>query len=155
MGMRVLLALLAGAAIVLWNPDRSRGTEACTADATKSLIQSFVRGYAAGHVAAIDRMFAPEPRFEWFSAGKPASRYGSVAENRATLRAYFRARVRKHERIRITRLGAGYDPARQIVNFGGKLIRRADDIRPRRGPTDFKGAADCVTGRPTFIVWSM
>jgi len=155
MGMRVLLALLAAGAIVLGNPDRSRGTEACTADATKALIQSFVRGYAAGHVAAIDRMFAPAPRFAWFSAGKPQSRLGMPSHARSTLAAYFRARVRKHERIRIVRLGAGYDPRRRIVNFGGELIRSADDIRPRRGPTPFKGAADCVTGRPAFIVWSM
>jgi hypothetical protein len=155
MGMRVLVALLASGAIVLWSPDRSPGTEACTADATKALIQSFVRGYGAGHVAAIDRMFAPEPRFVWFSAGRPQSRYGEPSHERSTLRAYFRARIRKHERIRLTELGAGYDPRRRIVNFGGKLIRSADDIRPRRGPTNFKGAADCVTGRPALIVWSM
>jgi hypothetical protein len=88
--MRVLLALLAVGAIVLGNPDRSRGTEACTADATKALIQSFVRGYAAGHVAAIDRMFAPAPRFAWFSAGKPQSRLGMPSHARSTLAAYFR-----------------------------------------------------------------
>ena len=127
----------------------------CSADATKALVRSFVQGYGAGHVRAIDRMFAPEPRFQWFSSGKPGDRAQPAADDRSTLRAYFRARVRKHERIRIAQLGAGYDPRRRIVNFGGKLIRTADDIRPRRGPTDFKGAADCVTGRPTFIVWSM
>ena len=82
--MRVLVAVLVSGALMLSAPGQSSGSNACTADATKALIQSFVRGYGAGHVRAIDRMFAPEPRFEWFSAGKPASRYGSVAENRAT-----------------------------------------------------------------------
>jgi hypothetical protein len=63
-------------------------------------------------------------------------------------------RVRVHEPLRFTALRAGYDPGKEIVNFSGKLVRRADDIR-RRPPQDFKGAADCVSGRPTLIVWSM
>jgi hypothetical protein len=65
------------------------------------------------------------------------------------------ARQGAHERLRVTRLGAGYDPQRRIVNFAGKLVRSADNIRPRRPPQDFKGAADCVSGQPTLIVWSM
>ena len=72
---------------------------------------------------------------------------------RSTLLAYFRNRARRHERIRIVKLGAGYDPARDIVNFGGKLTRRADD--GRTSVKDFKGAADCSTGSPRLIVWSM
>ena len=131
------------------------GRGGCTADATKTLVSSFARSYSAGRVAAIDRMFAPEPRFQWFSSGAPGARAGAPADDRSTLRRYFRARVRAHERIRVTELGAGYDPKRRIVNFGGKLVRSADDTRPRRPPQDFKGAADCVSGRPTLIVWSM
>jgi hypothetical protein len=59
-----------------------------------------------------------------------------------------------HERIRIVELHARYDPRRDIVNFYGKLVRRADDIH-QVPPKDFKGAADCVSGGPTLIVWSM
>jgi hypothetical protein len=127
----------------------------CTADATRTLVHSFVRDYSAGRVAVINRMWAPAPRFQWFSAGKPGARLGRPAHVRSTLARYFRSRVRVHERLRLTVLGAGYDPARDIVNFGGKLVRSADDIRPRRPPHDFKGAADCVSGRPMLIVWSM
>jgi hypothetical protein len=78
---------------------------------------------------------------------------GPAAYVRSTLGRYFAARARAHERIRLTELGAGYDPDRNIVNFGGKLIRSADHLRPVRH--DFKGAADCVAGHPTLIVWSM
>ena len=74
-------------------------------------------------------------------------RLGERAYDRATLAAYFRSRVRAHERIRLTLLRAGYDPTRNIVNFAGKLVRSAKDIRPR-GPQDFKGAADCLSGPP-------
>ena len=126
---------------------------ACTADTTKAVVRSFVRGYNSGQVSAINRLFAPEPRFMWFSTGPPGARLGPRAYGRATLVAYLRTRVRVHERIRVTQLGAGYDPKRKIVNFGGKLIRSADDLRPSL--RDFKGAADCVSGRPSLIVWSM
>jgi hypothetical protein len=129
-------------------------TAPCSAAATEELVHRFVRNYAAGRVAVIMRMWAREPRFQWFSAGRPRDRSGPEAHNRATLAAYFRARVRARERLRVTRLGAGYDPKRQIVNFGGKLIRSARDMR-RRPPQDFKGAADCVSRHPMFIVWSM
>jgi hypothetical protein len=127
----------------------------CSADTTRALVRSFVRDYDAGRVAAIDRMWAPAPRFQWFSTGKPGERAGRPAHVRSTLARYFRSRVKVHERLRLTKLGAGYDPARDIVHFGGKLVRSADDIRRRRPPHDFKGAADCVSGRPMLIVWSM
>jgi hypothetical protein len=52
-----------------------------------------------------------------------------------------------------TKLGAGYDPKRNIVNFGGKILRRADGVKRRL--LDFKGAADCVSGGPSLIAWSM
>jgi hypothetical protein len=126
----------------------------CTADATKAVVRAFVQAYNEGHVKLIDRMWARSPRFQWFSTGKPGARLGEPAHDRTTLAAYFRSRVRAHEKIRLTLLGAGYDPKRGIVNFGGKLVRSAKDIRPR-GPQDFKGAADCVAGRPLLIVWSM
>jgi hypothetical protein len=127
----------------------------CSADATRVLVRSFVRDYSAGRVAAINRMGAPAPRFRWFSTGKPGARLGAPAYVRSTLARYFRSRVRVHERLRLTELRAGYDPRRGIVDFSGKLVRSADDIRPRRPPHDFKGAADCAAGRPMLIVWSM
>src|SRR5207253_7472724 len=94
--------------------------------------------YNAGRVVVINRMWAPKPRFRWFSSGKPGARLGPPAYVRSTLAGYFRSRVRVHERLRLTELRARYDPRTKIVNFSGKLVRRADDIRPR-APQDFKG----------------
>lgn len=54
----------------------------------------------------------------------------------------------------IAQLAARYNRTRGIVNFAGKLVRSADDITPRPAQ-DFKGAADCASGRPSLIVWSM
>lgn len=125
----------------------------CTADATKSLVRTFIAAYGGGRVRAADRLWAPEPRFEWFSTGPPGARLGRRAYVRSTLRRYFAERVRVHERIRLVELHADHDPRRDIVNFRGKLLRSADDLRSRLH--DFKGAADCVSGKPTLIVWSM
>lgn len=152
--MRFALAALA---VVLAAPAGHAETRAsaCTADATRALVHSFARSYSAGRVAVINRMWAPEPRFQWFSTGEPGVRLGPAAYVRSTLARYFRSRVRMHERLRLTELRARLDPTRGIVNFSGKLVRSADDIRLRRPPHDFKGAADCVSGRPKLIVWSM
>jgi hypothetical protein len=127
----------------------------CTTQATKALVQRFVNDYSSGRVALINRFWAPAPRFHWFSAGSPGARLGPRAYDRSTLAAYFRARVHVHERIRLTELRVGYDPKRNIVNFSGKLVRTADDRPPPRAPQDFKGAADCLSGHPLLIVWSM
>jgi hypothetical protein len=133
----------------------------CTAVATEALVHQFVGDFNTRRLARIDRLWAPAPRFQWYSAPR---RYGDASKNRATLIAYLRARVREHERILLTQLGAGYDPQRKLVDFGGKLTRSADDIRPQlvRGPDgqrpirhSFKGAADCVSGHPVLIGWSM
>jgi hypothetical protein len=164
MKLRPLLAPIVAAALLGFStsvaqavlPRVAVGTNRslCNADTTKALVRKFVRNYNEGRVAAIDRLWAREPGFQWFSTGPPGARLGPPAYNRATLAAYFRARVRVHERIRLTELHAGYDPERNIVHFSGKLVRSADDLRPR-SPHDFKGAANCESGRPVLIVWSM
>lgn len=136
----------------------------CTAAATRALVHTFVGDFNTGRLRAIDELWAPAPRFQWYSTGGRGSRLGGDAKDRATLIPYLRDRAETHERILLVRLAAGYDARRNIANFGGKLIRSADDITPRlvSGPNgrrpirhDFKGAADCVSGHLRLIVWSM
>jgi len=129
------------------------GTD-CTASAAKNLVREFISAYSGGRVAAADRVWAPAPRFQWFSTGPPGARLGARAYNRSTLGSYFRTRARAHEKLRLVQLRAGYDAPREIVNFAGRLVRSASDIAPRR-LRDFKGAADCLSRRPMLIVWSM
>jgi hypothetical protein len=155
MACRWLLGLVGAVVLLVAGGQPALAKTACTAETGKALVHAFTRNYSAGRVAVINRMWAPEPRFQWFSSGKPGARFRAAAYDRSTLASYFRSRVRVHERLRLTELRAGKDPARGVVDFSGKLVRSADDIRPRRPPTDFKGAADCVSGGPTLIVWSM
>jgi len=125
----------------------------CTAVTTKVLVTKFVRNYDSGHVAVIDQLWAREPDFQWFSTRAPGARLGPAAYNRSTLVAYFRARVRAHEHLRVIKLGAGFEATRNIVNFAGKLVRSADNL-PAGAPQDFKGAVRCGHRR-LLIVWSM
>jgi hypothetical protein len=126
----------------------------CRAATTKGLVRAFVADYNKGRVTAMNKMWAPEPYFQWFFARAPGRRLGAQAYDRTTLGAYFRGRVRVHERLVLTHLVAGYDPIRNIVNFSGDLLRSADDIHSTsRRP--FKGAADCRADGPSLIVWSM
>lgn len=151
----VFLAVAAVAAGARETPSLVRGQESsnCTSAATKIVVREFVRDFARGRVAAIGRLWAPAPRFQWYSTGPPGSRLGGPAYDRTTLVSYFRRRVRAHEKLRLVQIGARYDRTRRIVNFAGKLVRSADDMAPRA--QEFKGAADCLSWRPLLIVWSM
>jgi hypothetical protein len=111
----------------------------CTAAATIALVNAFVRDYNGKRPVAAATRFAPEPAFQWFSA---PDRLAGRAYDRATLVAYFH---RRHAPLHVVRIRAGYDPARDIVDFSGKLAANKD----------FKGAATCTPHGPSLIVWSM
>jgi len=120
MALRLLfvgLVLLVGSAGAARGNAETIAKTACTAHTTKTLVHAFVHNYSAGRVAVINRMWAPEPRFQWFSTGKPGARLGARAYVRSTLVRYFRSRVRVHEHLRLTALRAAFDPARGIVDF--------------------------------------
>jgi hypothetical protein len=162
--LAAMAALVSAGALAATGSASQAEPPGCTAAATKALVHEFVGDLNTGRLARIDQLWAPAPRFQWYSALPPGGRGGPASKNRATLIPYLRTRVRVHERILITRLVAGYNPIQNTVDFGGKLIRTADDIKPRLvpGPNglrpirhDFKGAADCVSRRPLLIVWSM
>lgn len=70
----------------------------------------------------IDRLWAREPYFQWFSTRAPGARLGPAAHERSTLASYFRSRVRVRENLRLTELRAGYDPARNIVGRNRSLL---------------------------------
>jgi hypothetical protein len=135
------------------SPPAMRGAT-CTGSATETIVRRFVADFDAGKAAAAEVLFAPEPYFQWYSARAPGQRLENQAYERSTLRAYFEARVRAHERLQLTRLQARYDAGRKIVNFSGKLIRSADRLHPS-APHWFKGAATCGPYGPMLIVWSM
>jgi hypothetical protein len=135
-------------------PSRRTVATACDANTATSLVRAFVVAFNHGQAVAAAKTWAHEPAFQWFSSNPPGERLGSAAYDRASLTSYFRSRARIHELLKITQFKARYDPNRNIVNFAGKLTRTSRYVAsaPEK---DFKGAAACVRGKPTLIVWSM
>ena len=125
----------------------------CSAALVTSTIRNLVAYANAGMTVAADRLVAPEPLFEWFSAPgatRAARRLGSSSKDRSTLPAYLRERHVHHERLTLEKVMTS-DHA--LGNFGLILTRRADDYPQRR--IDGKGAVVCNSNRAKVIVWSL
>jgi hypothetical protein len=107
---------------------------------TTHLVRAYVEAYNKGDVARLDRrVFAREPRFEWYSDER---RSNAAAQDRATLRAYFRARHAAGDRLTLVRFRFnGYDRGRRLGHFE-MTLRRAS------GPAFAgKGAVSCAARR--------
>ena len=59
-----MTALVGAIVLLVASGTEARASGECTADATRVLVRSFARNYSAGRVAVINRMWAPEPRFQ-------------------------------------------------------------------------------------------
>jgi hypothetical protein len=115
------------------------------------LFYGFVDAFNRGDLRRLNRLFALEPGFEWYSTQAPGERFDNAAKNRSTLIPYFRERHAMGERLKVRSLrikGRG-------VQYG--LIRSADDLEPTR--YDGKAAARCYVKQPkpdtAIVVWSM
>lgn len=117
----------------------------CEATTTR-LVQRYVKAYNAGDVARLDRqVFAREPAFQWYSDGR---RLGAASEDRATLRAFFAARHRAGDRLRLVRFH--YNDYRRTDRTGHFEMT----LRPRGGAAfTGKGAVSCPHRR--IIVTSL
>lgn len=119
---------------------------------TRDVVRRFTRAIRDANADRADDAFAPEPAFQWYSTTAPGARLNAAAVDRTTLRAYFRDRVARHERLRHIRLTTFYERRRNITHFHGTLARNADDLVTTT--QSLKGAATC-RGRVRIIVWSM
>jgi hypothetical protein len=124
----------------------------CPATTQVQLVRSFVTAFNAGNSRAVNRLFAPEPAFQWFSAIGPDERIGKAAEDRSTLGAYIRNRHRRHDHLTLVRFGSVDEQGR--IDLTLLIRRRADDYRPRN-LIPAKQDAVCTRRRAALIVWSM
>jgi hypothetical protein len=133
----------------------------CSAAEVGSTVRGFVRAFNAGNRGRLDAAFARDdgdgdagtPSFQWYSVGPPGARLGRAAHNRGTLVAYFLARHRHGERLRIVTLHLGAN-AHGYLNFTFHIGRSARDMR-RPGVFEGKGAAVCSGRRAQIAVWSV
>ena len=126
--------------------------EECAAGASRAVVVRFVTAFNARNVLALDRIFAPAASFNWFSTGPPGARLRTAAYDRSTLMAYFKARHRQGEKLRLIRFKSNGN-SNGYAHFEFRLERRARALRP----TVFqgKGAAICAVSGDTISVWSV
>lgn len=126
-----------------------RATKLCTRLEVRTLFFAFVQAFNRGDLRRLNRLFAREPDFQWYSTEAPGQRFNSEAKDRSSLIPYFAERHALGERltVRSFQKNAG-------DNFEYGLVRSADDLQPTS--YDGKGATRCSTTRAaTIIVWSM
>jgi hypothetical protein len=124
----------------------------CRATTQVQVVRSLVAAFNAGNARAVNRLVAPEPAFQWFSAIGPDARLGKRAEDRSTLGTYIRRRHRHHDHLALVGFGSTDDQGR--IDLTLLIRRRADDYRPRN-LLRAKQDTICGGGRPRLIVWSM
>jgi hypothetical protein len=126
-----------------------RAEKLCTRIEVRTVFFRFVDAFNRGDLKRLDRIFAREADFAWYSTDAPGVRFNEAAKNRSNLVPYFAERHALAERLVVRsfrRNGGG--------NFEYGLVRSADDLEPT--PYYGKGAAQCYPNpSDTIFVWSM
>lgn len=130
------------------DPFRSSGGVRCDVAALRATFGAFVRAYNRGQLGMLDRLFAHEPRFVWFSSGGPAR------SNRDALLEHLQRRHERGDRLRaVTFRFNGYERERDIGHFEFEAQRRADDLVDGQWlQVVGKGALDCVAPPVTLAL---
>jgi hypothetical protein len=130
------------------DPFRSPGGVRCDVAALRATFGAFVRAYNRGERRTLDRLFAREPSFVWFSSGGPAR------SNRGTLRDHLQLRHEQGDRLRVLSYRFnGYERERDIGHFQFDAQRRADDLGDGGWlEVAGKGALDCAAPPVTIAL---
>ncbi len=119
------------------------------------MVRRFIEAFNRGEGDVLDRLFAPEPDFEWYSTEAPGERFREAAYDRSSLVDYFARRHARGERLRLRsfRFNGNTDAGIPYGNFEYSLLRSADEL----GPTRYhgKGAARCLGNGDVIFVWAM
>jgi hypothetical protein len=152
----VLTAALLSTVLLAAAPDASAASRerACGTTAHR-LVVRFVEAYNNGDVRRLDRIFAPEPAFFWYSAPGPGQRFSPEAEDRASLMPYFAARHAAGDRLRLKRWkDNGRRASDDTGHFEFTFRRRTPGVRGGRSYDAVgKGAIACA--RRQIIVTSV
>lgn len=132
-------------------PSRSVASVAgtTTSDDAARVVRDFVEAYNDGDLDRLDRLFSPEPDFEWYTVSRGA-REEITAYDREALSPYFARRHRAGDQLKLLHLDVKEERGwHGGFDFSFRLARSSDERRAD-GRYHGKGAADC-----TIFVWSM
>lgn len=115
----------------------------CSQRQIAHLVDHLIAAFNAGNAAAVDRLIAPKPAFQWFAVSGGGARFGDKSKDRATIAAWVRDRHRHHARW--------LNPTIQ-GNLGINLTIKSDDHTTIR--VVGKGEITCRGVRPLLTVWA-
>ena len=145
----LVLALVPAAALGASPPPDA---EECVAGESRAVVVRFIAAFNARNIPALDRVFSPAASFNWYSTGAPGVRLRAAAYDRSTLMAYFRARHRAGEKLRLV-FFQGNGNSNGYAHFQFRLERRTRTLPPT--VYQGKGAAICAASGDTISVWSV
>jgi hypothetical protein len=144
-------ALVATALLATPSPAERARERACGTTAHR-LVVRYVEAYNKGDMRRLDRLFAPEPAFQWYSAPAP-DRFSPTAEDRTTLIPYFAARHAAGDRLRLKRFKYNGRRATDDTGHFEMTLRRRTAAGARWRAGLAKGAVACA--RRQIIVTSL
>lgn len=125
-----------------------RPTEAeCTRKKVARLVTAFVTAYNRGNAERLERIWAQEPHFEWFSVERERQRPDPY--DRATLGEYFSARHELSDRLRLRYLRVR--PRRDSDDTFGFVFRLTRHSNEKRGRGGYHGKGSAL-GPESFLV---
>jgi hypothetical protein len=133
---------------VVNDPFRTPDGVRCDVGALRTTFGAFVRAYNRGELRTLDRLFAREPRFVWFSSG------GNARSNRRALLDHLQRRHERGDRLRgVTYRFNGYERERGRGHFKFEAQRRANDLADGSWlDVVGKGALDCAVPPVTIAL---
>jgi hypothetical protein len=142
------------AALALVSLSAPAQAASCRSDSTKRVVVQFLRAFNAGDTRKADRFFASIGVFRWYSTTAPGTRIGQAAYRRETLRPYLERRARAREQLQLLQFRfSGVDGGSSLGHFSGSVRRSARGFTPRTFL--LRGAAECASGDPLLVLWSM
>ena len=132
------------------------GPVPCTPSEVRTTVRRILAAFNRGDLDALDRSFARDPGFRWYSTAEPGRRRPMVIRARGSLVPYLARRHARGERLHLEniRVNGNTEANPPYGNFTFHLTRRSENLEQTR--YQGKGAAYCFRTAPDVVlVWSM
>ena len=132
------------------------GPVPCTPSEVRTTVRRILAAFNRGDLDALDRSFARDPGFRWYSTAEPGRRRPMVIRARGSLVPYLARRHARGERLHLEniRVNGKTEANPAYGNFTFHLTRRSENLEQTR--YQGKGAAYCFRTAPDVVlVWSM
>jgi hypothetical protein len=154
---RAVVRILEGHGVPARPPTTAEdGPVPCTRPEGRTVVPRILAAFNRGDLDTLNRAFARDPGFRWYSTAEPGKRRPTVIRARGSLLPYLARRHARGERLHLENIRVNgntrTDPP--YGNFAFNLTRRDAKLDPIRYRG--KGAASCFATAPdVVVVWSM